>query len=70
GVLTEEGTTSRATFIIDPEGNVVAEEINEDSVGRSTEELLRKLAAAKYVKEHPNEVCPEGWKSGEPALKT
>jgi peroxiredoxin (alkyl hydroperoxide reductase subunit C) len=70
GVLTNDGTTDRATFIIDPKGTIVAEEMNVEKIGRSTEEILRKLSAAKYVDEHPNEECPEGWKPGEPTIKT
>ena len=31
-------------------------------------ELLRKLKAAKYVHEHPGEVCPAKWKEGEKTL--
>ena len=69
GVLTSEGTTERAAFIIDPKGVLVAVEITDDRIGRSVDEILRKLSAAKYVEEHPNEMCPEGWKPGKKAIK-
>ncbi len=69
GILTREGTTGRAAFIIDPEGFMVAEEVNNDRIGRSISELLRMLSAAKYAREHPDEMCPEGWKPGEPTIK-
>ncbi|MEA1979971.1 MAG: peroxiredoxin, partial [candidate division Zixibacteria bacterium] len=58
----------RGTFIIDPDGKLVSCEINDPSIGRSSDELLRKLQAAKFVREH-GEVCPASWKPGEKTLK-
>jgi peroxiredoxin (alkyl hydroperoxide reductase subunit C) len=43
-------------------------EINAGGVGRDARELLRKVKAAKYVHEHPGEVCPAKWKEGEKTL--
>lgn len=65
----EEGLALRGTFLIDPEGIVKAFEIHDNSIGRSTQELIRKIQAAKYVKEHGGEVCPMNWKPGEKTLK-
>ncbi|TFH40429.1 MAG: peroxiredoxin, partial [Chrysiogenales bacterium] len=45
----EEGTAHRASFIFNPEGAVVAFEAHHDSIGRSADELLRKLSAAVSV---------------------
>ena len=70
GVLIyEEGVTHRGTFIIDPEGVIRCVEINCDAVGRSAKETLRKLKAAKYVNEHPGNVCPASWEEGDDTLK-
>jgi NADH-dependent peroxiredoxin subunit C len=61
--------TLRGTFIIDPDGLVKAYEIHDNSIGRSGQELLRKLQAAIYVREGNGEVCPASWKPGEKTLK-
>lgn len=67
--IENEGLSLRGSFIIDPEGTLKAFEINDNSIGRKTEELLRKLQAAKFVKEHKGLVCPASWKPGEKTLK-
>lgn len=64
-----EGLSLRGTFIIDPDGILKAFEINDNSIGRSTKELLRKLQAAKFVREHNGEVCPVNWEPGKETLK-
>jgi peroxiredoxin (alkyl hydroperoxide reductase subunit C) len=43
-------------------------EISSEGVGRNAAELLRKVRAAQYVREHPNEVCPAKWEEGEDTL--
>ena len=65
----EEGLSLRGTFIISPDGELVAMEINNNDIGRSGKELLRKLRAAKFVKEHGGNVCPASWEPGEDTLK-
>lgn len=68
--LEEEGVSLRATFIFDPEGKLVAYEVNQNNIGRSVDELLRKLSAAKFVYEHKGiEVCPASWRPGKKTLK-
>lgn len=64
-----EGLSLRATFIIDPAQIIKAYDIHDNSIGRSTEEILRKLQAAKFVKEHKGLVCPVSWKPGKKTLK-
>ena len=66
--IVEEGVSLRATFIIDPEGIVKAFEFHNNDIGRSVEELIRKIQAAKFVTEHKGNVCPMNWKPGEKAL--
>lgn len=65
----DEGRSLRATFIIDPDGIVRSADIHDNSIGRSVKEVLRKLQAAKYVREHGGEVCPVEWESGGKTLK-
>lgn len=67
--IENEGLSLRGTFIIDPEGILRAFEVNDNSIGRNANELLRKLQAAQYVHEHGGEVCPANWKPGEKTLK-
>ena len=65
GVLIEDkGVTHRGTFIINPDGIIKGVEITDDAIGRSAKETFRKFKAAKYVGEHPGNVCPASWDEG------
>lgn len=63
------GLALRGTFIINPEGKLVSSEVSFYNVGRSADELARKLAACLYVSKNPAEVCPAKWKAGQKTLK-
>lgn len=67
--IEEEGMSLRATFIIDPDGVIKALEIHDNSIGRNSEEILRKVQAAKFVRENKTQVCPVNWKPGDKTLK-
>ena len=67
--ISEEGLSLRGTFVADPDGILRIVEINDNSVGRSAKELVRKLQAAKFVREHGGNVCPASWEPGEDTLK-
>ncbi|NME35658.1 MULTISPECIES: alkyl hydroperoxide reductase subunit C [Fusobacterium] len=67
-MIEEEGLALRGSFIIDPEGVIQAYEVHANGIGREASELLRKLQAAKFVREH-GEVCPAKWKPGKESLK-
>ncbi|MFA6035425.1 MAG: redoxin domain-containing protein [Candidatus Micrarchaeia archaeon] len=67
--LENEGVSLRATFIIDPDGVLKAVDMHDNSIGRSSEEILRKLQAANYVRKHKGEVCPASWRPGGKTLK-
>ena len=67
--IEEEGLSLRGSFIIDPDGILKAAEIHDNSIGRCAEEILRKLQAAKFVRENKGEVCPASWKPGKKTLK-
>lgn len=69
-VLIEKvGQAERGTFIINPEGKIVAYEVNAGNVGRNADELLRKVEACQFVHEHGDEVCPAKWQPGAKTLK-
>lgn len=69
-VLIEEvGQAERGTFVLNPEGKIVAYEVSAGNVGRNAQELLRKVQALQFVAEHGDEVCPAKWKPGEETLK-
>lgn len=65
----EDGLAYRATYIVSPEGKILSMEVNDNSIGRSARELLRKVKAAKYVSENPGNVCPASWEVGKDTLK-
>ena len=68
-LMEKEGVSLRGSFIIDPDGNLKALEIQDTNIGRNMNELLRKLQAAKFVREHKGNVCPASWEPGDETLK-
>jgi len=64
-VLLEDGASLRGTFIVDPEGILRHMSVNELDVGRDVAETLRVLQALRT-----GELCPVGWKPGQPTLTT
>lgn len=66
--IEEEGVARRGTFIVDPDGVLQAYEVHANNIGRSADELLRKIEAAQFVREHGSEVCPANWKPGAKTL--
>jgi len=67
--IEDNGLSLRGSFIIDPDGILRAYDMHDLNIGRSTKELLRKLQAAKFVREHKGEVCPVSWEPGKGTLK-
>ena len=67
--IEEEGLSLRASFIIDPDGVLKSAEMHDNSIGRSVKEILRKLQAAKFVREHDGQGCPVNWEPGKKTLK-
>lgn len=67
-LIEEEGSTFRATYIIDNKGLVRHISINDTPVGRNVDEYLRLLEAFQFADEN-GEVCPAGWKKGKRTLK-
>jgi peroxiredoxin (alkyl hydroperoxide reductase subunit C) len=67
--IEEEGLAYRGTFLIDPDGILKAYEIHDNSIGRSSVELLRKIHAAQFVRKYGDKVCPANWEPGKETLK-
>lgn len=67
-LIEEEGLALRGTFLINPEGEIKAYEVNDNSIGRDADELLRKVHAAQFVAAHGDQVCPAKWKPGSETL--
>lgn len=64
GILTEgEEVCYRATFIVDPQGIIRWVAVNDLSVGRNVNEVIRVLDALQT-----DELCPCNWKKGEATL--
>ena len=62
------GVALRAAFIIDKEGVVRSQVVNDLPIGRDIDELLRLVDAVQFTDEH-GEVCPAGWKKGHAGMK-
>lgn len=67
--IEDEGVAYRGTFLIAPDGKIKIAEIHDNGIGRNADELLRKVQAAQFIAEHPDEVCPAKWKPGSETLK-
>ena len=64
-----DGMAERGSFIVNPEGKIVAYEVIAGNVGRNADELLRRVQASQFVAEHGDEVCPAKWQPGGETLK-
>ena len=67
--IEQEGLSLRGTFIIDPDQKLKMIEMHDNSIGRNANETLRRLQAAKFVRENGSEVCPASWVPGNKTLK-
>lgn len=67
GVLLEDGISLRGLFLIDKEGVVRHELVNDLPLGRNVDEAIRILDALRFTEEH-GEVCPANWKPGEDSM--
>lgn len=63
-----DNVTYRATYIIDEEGTVQHESINNMPLGRNVNEYLRLVDALTHVQEK-GEVCPANWEDGKEAMQ-
>ena len=68
GVLLGAGIALRGLFIINEKGILKHITVNDNSLGRNVEEVLRVLDAVDFSEKH-GEVCPANWHKGEKAMK-
>lgn len=67
-VLTGDTVSLRGLFLIDKEGVVKHQVVNDLPLGRSVDEALRMVQALQYF-ETNGEVCPANWKEGSRTIK-
>ncbi|EIJ42427.1 peroxiredoxin [Beggiatoa alba B18LD] len=68
GIEAAGGVAYRASFLINKEGKVVHQVVNDLPLGRNVDEMLRMVDALQFFEEN-GEVCPAGWKKGEVGMK-
>ncbi len=68
GVEHKDGVALRASFLIDKDGVVQHQVVNNLSLGRNVDEMLRMIDAQRNFEAH-GEVCPAGWHHGDEAIK-
>ena len=61
------GVAFRGAFLIDKEGNVRSQIVNDLPLGRNMDELIRLVDALQFHEEH-GEVCPAGWNKGDKGM--
>lgn len=66
-VLLDSGVALRGLFLIDREGIIRHQVVNDLPLGRSVNEALRVLHALQFTEKH-GEVCPANWQQGEEAM--
>ena len=68
GIEHPMGVALRGTFLIDKDGVVQHQVINNLPLGRNVDELLRLVDALQFTEQN-GEVCPAGWQKGEDGMK-
>ena len=68
GVMIEgAGLALRGRFLVNPDGVIVAQEVQSPPVGRSVKEFLRQIIAHQYAYK-TGKACPANWKPGKKTL--
>jgi peroxiredoxin (alkyl hydroperoxide reductase subunit C) len=68
GIEHPNGVALRASFLIDRDGVVQHQVVNNLPLGRGVDEMLRVVEALQFTEEH-GEVCPAGWRKGQQGMK-
>jgi peroxiredoxin (alkyl hydroperoxide reductase subunit C) len=63
----DAGVAFRASFLIDKEGVVQHQLVNNLPLGRNVDEMLRLVDALQFTEEY-GEVCPAGWEKGDDGM--
>lgn len=66
-VVEGSAVTYRATYLIDEEGKVFHESVNDMPLGRNVKEFMRLIDAYTHTQQH-GEVCPANWEDGKEAM--
>jgi len=66
-VETAGGVAFRGAFLIDAQGNVRSQLVNDLPLGRNIDELIRLVEALQFTDQH-GEVCPAGWNKGDKGM--
>lgn len=64
----QEGMSLRGAFLLDKQGIVRSQIVNDKPIGRSVDEIIRLVDALQYYETH-GEVCPAGWQKGRSGFK-
>lgn len=67
-VLINDAVALRGTFLIDRDGVVRHQVVNDLPLGRNIDEAIRMVDALQFY-EQCGEVCPAGWNKGKPSMK-
>ena len=67
-VLINDAVALRGTFLIDRDGVVRHQVVNDLPLGRNVDEAIRMVDALQFFEQH-GEVCPAGWQKGKPGMK-
>jgi peroxiredoxin (alkyl hydroperoxide reductase subunit C) len=68
GIEHPDGVALRASFLIDKEGIVQHQIVNNLPLGRNVDEMIRLVDALRFTEKY-GEVCPAGWNKGETGMK-
>lgn len=68
GIEHPDGVALRGSFLIDKDGVVQHQIINNLPLGRNVDEMVRMVEALQFTEEH-GEVCPAGWQKGQKGMK-
>lgn len=67
-VLVGDAVALRGTFLVDKDGIVRHQVVNDLSLGRNIDEAIRMVDALQFTEKH-GEVCPAGWNKGKAGMK-
>jgi peroxiredoxin 2/4 len=67
-VLVDDAVALRGSFLIDTQGIVRHQVVNDLPLGRNIDEMLRMVDALQFTEQH-GEVCPAGWQEGKKGMK-
>ena len=68
GILHQDEVALRGTFVIDRDGIVRHQLVNDLPLGRNADETVRMVEALQFHEE-VGEVCPAGWQEGDEGMK-